>query len=460
MHEVRDPIHTFIRFSDDERKIIDSRPFQRLRDIHQLAMTYMVYPGATHRRFEHSLGVMELASQIFDVVTNQENLRLGVFEEFRDELTNQRDYWRKVVRAAALCHDLGHLPFSHATEEGLLEKGVSHEVFSARLICEYMAEVFSDMRGGPQPEDVAKVALGRKEWQKAKSALGEKEGQKSALGDDDFSDWHAVLSEIITSDTLGADRMDYLLRDSHHTGVAYGKFDLGRMLSTMRILPTEQAGREVSPFALGMEKGGIHVAEAFLLARYFIYKQVYFHHVRRAYDIHLLEFMQGILGEKIRADGSLEEYLQLTDSAVFSRLTDDSTDSTKSAKKRILGRGHFRRLYERNTSDIKTEGGNPVKKIYDAACREFGKEAVRKDEYTPASGAKPDFSVLRDNDRGVDSCRTVSEMLDKIPATSFGFVFIDPEKRIDAGKWLEKNHDNLMEDNDQETKEDGRKDNE
>lgn len=72
-HEIRDPIHGFIRVNSQERKVLDSRPFQRLRHIHQLAMTYLVYPGATHRRFEHSLGVMELAGRVFDVITNQAN---------------------------------------------------------------------------------------------------------------------------------------------------------------------------------------------------------------------------------------------------------------------------------------------------------------------------------------------------------------------------------------------------
>ena len=73
-HEVRDPVHQFIRFNDQERRVIDSAPVQRLRHIHQLATTYLLYPGATHRRFEHSLGVMELAGRVFDVITERENV--------------------------------------------------------------------------------------------------------------------------------------------------------------------------------------------------------------------------------------------------------------------------------------------------------------------------------------------------------------------------------------------------
>jgi len=82
VHEIRDPIHVFIRLSNDERKVLDSRPFQRLRQIHQLGLTYLVYPGATHRRFEHSLGVMELAGRVYDVVTNK--LTDDVRDEFPD----------------------------------------------------------------------------------------------------------------------------------------------------------------------------------------------------------------------------------------------------------------------------------------------------------------------------------------------------------------------------------------
>ena len=118
IHEIRDPIHVFVRLDSHEREVLNSRPFQRLRHIHQLALTYLVYPGATHKRFEHSLGVMELASRVFDIVAKPDN----VTDQIRNLLgpLNQPDelrYWRRVVRMAALCHDIGHLPFSHAAEK-------------------------------------------------------------------------------------------------------------------------------------------------------------------------------------------------------------------------------------------------------------------------------------------------------------------------------------------------------
>ncbi|OPX87103.1 MAG: deoxyguanosinetriphosphate triphosphohydrolase-like protein [Pelotomaculum sp. PtaB.Bin104] len=123
-HEIRDPVHVFIKLDNDERKVLNSYPFQRLRHIHQLAMSYLVYPGATHMRFEHSLGVMELAGRVFDVVTNAVNIHSTVKELISEISDNNKiGYWRRALRMAALCHDLGHLPFSHAAEKELLPEG-------------------------------------------------------------------------------------------------------------------------------------------------------------------------------------------------------------------------------------------------------------------------------------------------------------------------------------------------
>src|SRR5437870_205412 len=135
-HEIRDPIHVFIRLDTHERRVVDSFPFQRLRHVHQLALTYLVYPGATHRRFEHCLGVMELAGRVYDIVTERSNI-------FHDSVTaivpkhrrqkHGHEYWRRVVRMAALFHDVGHLPFSHAAED-LLPKGWNHELLTLEII--------------------------------------------------------------------------------------------------------------------------------------------------------------------------------------------------------------------------------------------------------------------------------------------------------------------------------------
>src|ERR1700679_1250919 len=117
MPKIYDPVHGFIRFNELEKKLIDSFAFQRLHYLHQLGIAYLVYPGATHTRFEHSLGVMELASLIFDRVTAKSTFSIA---------PQNYEYWKQILRFAALCHDLGHLPFSHVAEKALLTKG-GHE---------------------------------------------------------------------------------------------------------------------------------------------------------------------------------------------------------------------------------------------------------------------------------------------------------------------------------------------
>ncbi len=203
-HEFCDPVHAFVRADSDERTVIDSVPVQRLRHIHQLATAYLVYPGATHRRFEHSLGTMELAGRVYDVVTSPSAMTGEVRElcpEANDE--QQRLYWRRVIRLAALCHDIGHLPFSHAAEKDLLPDGWDHERFSQELILKRLDGQLGRMRPPVIAEDVAKIAVGPK---KAKNVP--------------YSPWERILSEIIVGDAFGVDRMDYLLRDSLHAGVA------------------------------------------------------------------------------------------------------------------------------------------------------------------------------------------------------------------------------------------------
>ncbi len=280
LHEFRDPIHAFVSLRGDERRIIGSQAFQRLRHIHQLALTYLVYPGATHNRFEHSLGVLELATKVFDVVTADQNIR---HDQVRRILPDKEgmQYWRSVVRAAALCHDIGHLPFSHAAEAELLPEGYDHERLTVELIKRSdLAEIWPNLIPPLTPDHIVKVAV----------------GPKKAPVELEFSSWETILSEIITGDLFGADRMDYLLRDSHHAGVAYGHFDHFRLVQCLAILPRED--KELDEPALGLLSGGVEASEGLMLARHFMFKQVYFHAVRRAYDIHLKEFLKGVSSQR------------------------------------------------------------------------------------------------------------------------------------------------------------------
>jgi uncharacterized protein len=170
------------------------------------------------------------------VVTHPENI---YHDSVRDLVPRKVDYewgyWRRVLRMAALCHDIGHLPFSHAAEKDLLPAGTRHEHLSRNhILGDELRPIFAELK--IQPEDVAKLAVGPKYYGK------------------ELSVWESILYEMIGGDVFGADRIDYLLRDSFHSGVAYGRFDHTRLIETMRILPRED--RESDEPELGITVGG------------------------------------------------------------------------------------------------------------------------------------------------------------------------------------------------------------
>ena len=132
MPRLRDPIHGFIELSDLELEIVDTAPFQRLRNIKQLATTYLVYHGAEHTRFGHSLGVMHLVSKSFrSAISNykRDHPEKSLFSEVDEK------WYEQILRLIALTHDLGHAPFSHGTE-ALFDNGLEHEAFTNKIICE------------------------------------------------------------------------------------------------------------------------------------------------------------------------------------------------------------------------------------------------------------------------------------------------------------------------------------
>jgi HD superfamily phosphohydrolase len=425
LHEFRDPIHSFIKLDSEERKLVDSRPFQRLRHIHQLALSYLVYPGATHRRFEHSLGVIDVASRIYDVVTDPEN----IFHDSVRRLVPRRhehewSYWRRVLRMAALCHDMGHLPFSHAAEADLLPGGTRHEHLSMEIILsEQLKPLFDQLKIGPK--DVAKLGVGPKFYK------------------DNFSDWESVLYEMIGGNVFGADRIDYLLRDSYHSGVAYGRFDHNRLIETMRILPRED--QETQEPELGITRGGLEAAESLLWARYFIYTQLYFHPIRRIYDIHLREFLQEWLPGG-RFSIKLEDHLSLTDNEVLSSIYKAAAEKVArghNEARRIAQRQHFRVLYESNPNDQKVNLTS-VDLLYEAAKAQFGSEYVRRDTYV-SEPASVDFPV-RLRDGKITSSLALSKTFTdgQGPGFQVDSIFVDPECKEKAKEWLNNNKGKIL----------------
>jgi len=427
-HEFRDPIHVFITLDSDERRVVDSRPFQRLRHIHQLATSFLIFPGATHKRFEHSLGVMHLAGLVYDIVTAPANVHPIVKDYMPGD--HQREYWRRVVRLAALCHDVGHLPFSHATEHDLLPSGWNHEHLTYDLVLsKEMNDILMDSVPPIRSDHVAKIAIGPKKL----SEFG---------ADVSFTVWETLLSEIIVGDAFGVDRIDYLLRDAYHAGVVYGRFDHHRLLQTLRILP--RTDRESTEPWLGVEAGGLEAAEAMSLARYFMYKQVYFHHVRRACDIHLKDSLKDWL------DGSyfptaIEQHLAMTDNEVTAAMLLSARKVGAPGHvhaKRIVDRQHFKRIYERTPADQKINRRS-VDLIHRALVDKFGADHIRRDTYPPKAAAL-DFPVLQSNQK-VESSINLSETLQKIPSATFDLVLCDRTILDEAGRFLDANHEKIIE---------------
>ncbi len=398
-HKIQDPIHAFIKFSDEEKAVLDSWPLQRLRYIRQNALAYLVYPGVTHSRFEHSLGVMELAGRAFDVITAKDN-RLKRCERFFPENASL-PYWREVVRMAALCHDIGHVPFSHALEESLLPSDVNHETLTIDVIhSPEMQKIWQRMPLAPKAEHIAKLATGPKHFES------------------ELSDWQRILSEIITGDVFGVDRMDYLLRDSHYSGLAYGRFDHYRLIDTLRVVPYGQ---------LGIEEGGLRSAEDLLLSRYFMFKQLYFHSVCRVYSLHLADFLKPLVRDE---SSPLYQFHLMTDSDIIAEMIKADKDNghpSHRAARCILRRQHDKLLFTPNN-------GQRGEDVYKMALEEFGAEVIRRD-VDNKTGKKPRF-FISNRSGGIECALEHSTILSTLPLVDVDYLFVKREKFEEAAEWL------------------------
>jgi hypothetical protein len=355
---IRDPIHGFVKLSPWEQDVLDHPVFQRLRRVRQLALTEMVYPGACHTRFEHSLGVMQVATMMFDQLRPQLEASDDVQPAFtKDDL----DKARIIVRLAALLHDVGHCPFSHAGEGGVMPtnpengKRYKHEDYSTALIRCLLRDVIDN-----HSENELKVSV---------------EEICNFLQNDGSLPLQLLFWRPLIDGQMDADRADYLLRDSHHAGVAYGQYDIHRLIATLRVV----RDRQTKDLMIGIEKGGIQAVEGLILARYMMFVQVYFHHTRRAYDHHVTQVLGYLLaqeyGDKYGERGTfpppkdagdqtarqnLEEYLRWTDPRVWQAIDNDAAgpDGEKIKKRR-----HDRRVYETSHVPSAAEWDELVEKI-------------------------------------------------------------------------------------------------
>jgi uncharacterized protein len=233
---IRDPLWDSIRVEGPYLRLLDSAVFQRLRSVRQLGLAHLVYPGATHARFEHALGAFHLAS---------ETVRTLSAEAAFDALPADEG---RIVVAAALLHDIGHYPFSHALEEiGLLH----HEAVAEPLLREgELGEILRAEFAPDAPERILDLIRGRS---------------------------GSPLQGLI-SGSLDLDKIDYLKRDAMMCGVPYGEIDVARLLHALVLVPDPRTGR----LAVGIREKGLAALESLLFAKYQMYRNVYWHHAVRS----------------------------------------------------------------------------------------------------------------------------------------------------------------------------------
>ena len=268
--EITDPVHRYIRFTETERDVVDSVVFQRLRRIRQLAGAHLVYPGAQHSRFEHSIGTMHLAGYAGETLFAKGYLA--------DEDRVQQ------LRLAALLHDIGHGPFSHLFEEVLITRhNINHEEMGRQII---LHSEISDIlrRHGYNSSDICKLSFGQSKIK--------------------------FFNEIIAGG-LSADMMDYLPRDGLFTGVEYGKIDYHRLISSYEVTTN---GR------LAINRSALYSLESMLISRYEMYKAVYFHKTVRSAEVMILRSIMLADEELNLTDKTLDSYLNLTDEIVLEKI--------------------------------------------------------------------------------------------------------------------------------------------
>ena len=339
--QFRDPIYGFITVDPLELELINSSPFQRLRHIKQLATSYLVYHGAEHTRFGHSLGVMHLVSRVFDSAV--ENFEKRNEKPLFDKKTQL--WYRQLLRLIALVHDLGHPPFSHAGE-GVFEDGLKHEDFTKKIIFEKeVADIICRIGNRTVEELKAKKYNITPEliW----LIYGEKDSiavlnKKYIMPDFKF------LKSFMDSD-LDCDKMDYLLRDSHYCGVNYGKYDINRLISSLTVYKNE----EENILNLAVERGGLQAFEEFVVARYFMFVQVYFHKTRRYMDMLLNDLLKMVLPTITRSMPA-REYLQHTDNSVLEAIEIIKAAGNETAEA-FIGRKVMRCVYESKTQAQKSD---------------------------------------------------------------------------------------------------------
>ena len=320
--DIIDPIHDFVRVNSNELKIIDTPIFQRLRRIRQLSGAHLIYPGAQHTRFEHSLGVMHMASMAGHVLYEK-----GIVSS--DNIQN--------LRFAGLLHDIGHGPFSHLFEELLQKRKMSHEDIGRDIILKTQIGDLISANG-----------------------FNKKFITELAFGDSKFQ----FMNEII-SGALSADIMDYLLRDGYFTGAEHAKIDHNRLTYSLDVYKNK----------LALEKSALVNFETMMISRYQMFKAVYFHKTVRAGEVMLLESMYLAEEELGLSSTSLNEYLKLTDEVILSKLLNLPERNSKLRIAKKIATDYLNRNLFKSVFEVSVTGNAITKKRMQSIREEVSKKS-------------------------------------------------------------------------------------
>ena len=391
---LKDPVHSYIHINYEVVwNCLDSKEFQRLRRIRQLGGDFQVYPTAEHSRFSHSLGVYEIVRRM---VTEIKSLSVELSE-----------YDKICVMLAGLLHDVGHGPFSHAFEHVTKH---SHEDYTAKIILgeTELNQVLTEV--SPRlPEDIVSII--------------------------EHNHPNDILNQII-SGQLDADRMDYLLRDSYFSATSYGQFDLERILRTMRVRKIDENKK-----ALVVKYTGIHSVEDYIMARYQMYWQVYYHPVARSYEavfIQLFNRLKNIFRDNKEYFSdmkvlipfleknvvSVEEYFKLDENSLLyccSLIQDKDDEIAADLARRLQNRRLFEYVdySEENLAQIKNmlKEQNLDEKYY------LRVENVEASVYSPYKGRKILIEQLDGKIVALEKASTIVESITKGETKREGTIF-------------------------------------
>lgn len=432
--EIKDPVHGTITLGREEVSIVDSPAFQRLRLIKQLGFSEFSFPGATHSRYIHSLGVCHIAGMAFDTIFKN--------YEFSSSSTHAR--FRQVLRLGALLHDIGHGPLSHATEEVMPDRSALHiKAYEHRKQTGQINWLESAKNRASHEDYTIKFITDSPLTEILKKSFPDIEPyhiacliDKTLESKDDFFidkgfNFRTILSQLVSSE-IDVDRMDYLGRDAYFCGTNYGHVELNWLLTNFTYHTVEQ---EVY---LALNKRALYTFDDFLISRHHMYLMIYFHHKSIIYEEMLYRYLTS-LDCTYQLPADINQYLNCTDYSLYEHLA----ASQNYWAQKITQRQPFKVLFENHV----THEDPKIHQLTDL-LRESGIDFItassqaRLSKYHGGSQEDKSFKIFvideyspHDLPITIDKCTQIFEMYEKTRRIERIYVpmeVIDRAKKIRA----------------------------